>query len=98
MNHQAIYNTHPNVKSIDDGLGAFDENGNKVTIDKSKVESETKRLQAEFDLLEYARNRQREFNEKYPIGDQLDYIFHHVIEKWKTDIIQPVKDKFPKPT
>ena len=97
MNHEAIYNTHPNVESIDDGLGAFDENGNKVTIDESKVEEETKRLQAEFDALEYQRKRHREFSEKHPISDQLDYIFHHGIEKWKTDIVQPVKDKFPKP-
>ena len=34
----------------------------------------------------------------YPsYGDQLDYIFHHGLAKWKTDIVQPVKDKFPKP-
>ena len=34
----------------------------------------------------------------YPsTGDQLDYIFHNGVEAWKTDIIQPVKDKFPKP-
>ena len=97
MNHKAIYNTHPNVTSIDDALGAFDKDGKQVTIDQSKVEEETKRLQDEFESLEYARKRQREFNEKYPIGDQLDYIFHHGLAKWKTDIVQPVKDKFKKP-
>ena len=36
--------------------------------------------------------------EAYPaIGDQLDYIFHNGLEAWKTDIIQPIKDQFPKP-
>ena len=36
--------------------------------------------------------------EAYPsYGDQLDYIFHHGLEAWKTDIIQPIKDQFPKP-
>ena len=35
---------------------------------------------------------------EYPtIGDQLDYIFHNGLTKWKTDIIQPIKDKYPKP-
>ena len=35
---------------------------------------------------------------EYPsIENQLDYIFHNGIEKWKTDIVQPVKDKYPKP-
>ena len=31
-----------------------------------------------------------------PIPDQLDYIFHNGIEKWKTDMILPVKEKYPK--
>ena len=36
--------------------------------------------------------------EAYPaIGEQLDYIFHNGLEAWKTDIIQPIKDQFPKP-
>ena len=30
------------------------------------------------------------------IPDQLDYIFHNGIEKWKTDMILPVKEKYPK--
>ena len=35
----------------------------------------------------------------YPsIGEQLDYIYHHGIDKWKTDIIDPVKAKYPKPS
>ena len=33
-----------------------------------------------------------------PIGDQLDYIYHHGIDKWKTDIVDPVKAKYPKPS
>ena len=28
--------------------------------------------------------------------DQLDYIYHNGIEKWKTDIVDPVKSKYPK--
>ena len=42
----------------------------------------------------YIQKRQ----EAYPsYGEQLDYIFHHGLEAWKTDIIQPIKDQFPKP-
>jgi len=29
---------------------------------------------------------------------QLDYIYHNGIEKWKTDIVDPVKNKYPKPS
>ena len=33
----------------------------------------------------------------YPnIAEQLDYIYHNGIEAWKTDMIQPVKEQFPK--
>ena len=34
----------------------------------------------------------------YPsIQDQLDYIYHNGIAKWKSDMIKPVKDAHPKP-
>ena len=53
------------------------------------------KAQSDFDAQEYARNRVTE----YPAtGDQLDYIFHNGIAKWKTDMIAPVKAKYPKPS
>ena len=34
---------------------------------------------------------------EYPaITDQLDYIYHNGIDAWKTDMIDPVKTKYPK--
>lgn len=30
-------------------------------------------------------------------GAQLDYIYHNGIDKWKADIVDPVKQKYPKP-
>ncbi len=34
---------------------------------------------------------------EYPkLEDQLDYIYHNGITKWKSDMIKPVKDKHPK--
>jgi hypothetical protein len=34
---------------------------------------------------------------EYPkLEDQLDYIYHNGITKWKSDMIKPVKDKYPK--
>ena len=44
---------------------------------------------------EYARKRATEYPD---MGDQLDYIFHNGVAKWKTDIIEPVKTKYPKPS
>ncbi len=47
MNHQAIYNTHPDVVSIDDGKGATDASGNPVVLDQSLVDAEASRLEIE---------------------------------------------------
>ena len=44
MNHEAIYNTHPTVKRIEDVEGsvvAYDADGNTVTLDADAVASET---------------------------------------------------------
>lgn len=49
-------------------------------------------------LYEYNFGYIQKRQEAYPsYGEQLDYIFHHGLEAWKTDIIQPIKDQFPKP-
>ena len=54
-----------------------------------------KALQDNFDATQYQRNRAAE----YPNwGTQFDYIYHNGIDKWKTDIVDPVKAKYPKPS
>ncbi len=58
--------------------------------------SDLKKWYEEWENLQYQRNRKMEFDSKYPIADQMDYIFHHGVERWKTDIVQPIKNKFPK--
>lgn len=86
MNHNAIYALYPNVVTIDDGAGAFDKDGNKVEIDLSLIN-------AWVDPEVYKYKRQAE----YPsITDQLDYIYHNGVDAWKTDMIDPVKNKYPK--
>ena len=58
----------------------------------AEVSKKLEELQADYDAKQYQRDR------IYPdIGEQLDYIFHNGIEKWKTDIVQPIKNKYPKP-
>ena len=85
MNHKAIRAIYPQVVIVDDGTGAFDKDGNKVTIDESLVN-------AWVDPEAYKYKRAAE----YPsIADQLDKIFHNGIDEWK-ETIQAVKDKYPK--
>ena len=46
MNHQAIYNTHPNVLYIDDDV-SYDSNNQVVAIDQAAYEAELVRLEEE---------------------------------------------------
>ena len=46
MRHEAIYATHPTVVSVDDEAGAFDANGNQVTLDESLVAAKQAELEA----------------------------------------------------
>jgi len=92
MNHQAIYNTHPTARNIRDD-NVFDIDGNPVVIDQSLVDTETARLQAEWDATQYQRDRAPEYP---PIGDQLDALFHAGV--FPADMaakLQAVKDKYP---
>ena len=94
MNHQAIYNTHPNVKSIR-GNDPFDSEDNPVILDQAKVDAEVARLQAEQDSTQYQRDRAAAYA---PIGDQLDMRYHDLQDGTTTwaDHVADVKARFPK--
>lgn len=47
MNHYAIRRAYPNVVTIDDGTGAFDANGNQITLDQSLVDAAAAELVTE---------------------------------------------------
>ena len=76
------------------------ENPNGILIDltaeeitqKKTDEAKMAELQADYDALQYQRNRA----EEYPsIKDQLDKIYHSGIDEWKK-VIKATKDKYPK--
>lgn len=87
MNHKAIYALYPQAVTVSDVAGAFDANGNQVTIDMDAVN-------AWVDPNAYKASRASE----YPaIGDQLDALFHAgVFPAEMAAAIQAVKDKYPK--
>ena len=68
--------------------------GNPTNITNEQILAKQSELQADYDAKKYQRDRANE----YPsIVDQLDYIYHNGLTKWKADMITPVKDKYPKP-
>ena len=60
----------------------------------AEILAEREEFVAKMAATKYSRDRK----DAYPsIQDQLDYIYHNSITKWKSDMIKPVKDAHPKP-
>ena len=91
LDFEAIYKAYSNAVTIDDDTGVFDASGNSITIDQTLVNA----ARVELDKLNYQRQRAEEYPDW---GTQLDYIYHNGLDKWKTDIVDPVKTKYPKPS
>ena len=75
---------------------AREENMNPITIDDKKVEEEYKKLKAEYDALQYQRDRAT----RYPsIQEQLDMQYWDAVngtKKWQ-EAVAKVKTDNPKP-
>ena len=93
--HDAIYKAYPNEQlEIIDGKGIFKSDTSCTeyfSVDQSLVDA----ARVELDKLEYKYQRELEYPDW---KSQLDYIYHNGIDKWKTDIVDPVKAKYPKPS
>ena len=61
---------------------------------EAEVDAELIRLQAEYDAQAYARKRQAEYPD---MGTQFNKIYDDGIDAWKTDMVDPIKAKYPKP-
>jgi len=89
-NHEAIYKAYPNVETINDNEPIIDKYGDKIILDQAKIDAAAIEVEKE----RYWMHRQVHYPDW---GEQLDYIYHHGIDKWKTDIVDPIKKKYPKP-
>ncbi|MBT6650166.1 MAG: hypothetical protein HOB54_02225 [Flavobacteriales bacterium] len=95
MKDQAIYNTHPNVVEIINGTDCFDDNGNSVVLDDSKVAIELANLEAEYNAQDYARKRAIEYAS---LEEQADMKYWDSVNGTSTwvDHISAIKAKYPK--
>ena len=66
MNHKAVFTLYPTVVTVDDTAGAFDKDGNKVTIDMDAVN-------AWVDPEAYIPKRVKEYP---PLTDLADALYH----------------------
>jgi len=73
----------------------------KIASDFNKIEYRTHRKNGEYELKPAPDGGMKweKIGDGYPpIQEQLDYIYHYGVDSWKTDIIDPVKLKYPKPS
>jgi len=67
--------------------------GNPNNITSSQIKTKQTELQVEYDAQAYARNRQAEYPDW---GSQLNKIYDDGLTKWKSEMVDPVKAKWPK--
>ena len=84
------------LMSVDsDGGAVFSSTVSDFTVKYADAKTKYDSLIATWNTEEYARNRVSEYPDW---GTQLDYIYHNGLDKWKTDIVDPIKTKYPKPS
>ena len=97
LDHEAIYSAYSGtVVSIDDSAGAFDKDGNSVTLDAVKVAAARTSLDAAAAAIKYQSDRAAAYAS---IGDQLDMQYWDAVNgttTWK-DHVAKVKADHPKP-
>ena len=105
LDHEAIYKAYGDgVVTIDDGKGAFDSSGNKVTLDQAKIDAARVILNAEAAAIKYQTDRTTNGSTRYDsYGNQLDMIYKDLVAgkfdttgTWATHV-KAVKDANPKP-
>tara|TARA_R100000234_G_scaffold48927_1_gene29339 strand:+ start:245 stop:550 length:306 start_codon:yes stop_codon:yes gene_type:complete len=58
LDHEAIRKAYPNAVTIDDGTGAFDSNGNAISLTQSNIDAARVTLDAEAAAIAYKFTRQ----------------------------------------
>tara|TARA_R100000388_G_scaffold74821_1_gene54206 strand:+ start:620 stop:946 length:327 start_codon:yes stop_codon:yes gene_type:complete len=106
LDHEAVFKAYPTIVTYDDSFGLYgiDANGNKVTIEESKVAEAKTTLDAEAAAVKYKTDRTLFGSTRYaPTGEQLGMLYDDIIAG-KLDATgsfaahnKAVKDANPKP-
>ena len=105
LDHDAIRKAYPNAVSIDDGTGAYDKDGKKITLVQSKIDTARNELNTEAAKVKYKTDRTTNGSTKYDtLSNQLDMLYHDLVAgkldstgTWAKHI-KGVKDANPKPS
>ena len=100
LDHNAIWKAYEGVVTeIHDATGAFDKDGNQITLDQSKIDA----ARVELDKLQYRYDRVAGTTKYASFGDQLGMLYDDIVAgkldttgTWATHI-KAGKDANPKP-
>ena len=96
LDHEAIYKAYSNAVTVDDAAGAFDKDGNKITLVQSNIDAARTTINNEAAAIAYRGKRKEQYPE---IGDQLDDLYKQ--GAFSADMaakLKKVKDDNPKPS
>ena len=104
LDHKAIYKAYSGTVIGINAQGAWDSNGNLVSLDQSKIDAARVTLDAEAVANKYKTDRTTDGSTVYAsLGDQLDMLYKDIVAgkldttgTWATHI-KAVKDANPKP-
>ena len=57
LDHEAIRNAYPDVKTINDSTGAFDKDGKSVTLEQSKIDAARATIDSDYAKVKYKDDR-----------------------------------------
>jgi hypothetical protein len=90
----AIQSLRPNAEFTIKGNTIIWHDTNQTQPTDAEIETEITRLKTEYYANEYQRQRASE----YPSWQkQLEKIYDDGIDAWKTEMVDPIKAKYPKP-
>ena len=90
--NQAINNLNPSAQVSATGIDDITWHVGTPTS-KSDIEAEVSRIETEYTAQEYARNRAADYPD---MGEQFNKIYDDGVTKWKSEMVDPVKAKWPK--
>ena len=105
LDHEAIRKAYPDANYINDATGAFKQDGTKITLVQSDIDSARGTLDTEAAAVKYKTDRTTNGKTIYAtFGDQLDMLYADMLAgkldttgTWATHI-KAVKDANPKPS
>ena len=90
---RSLYGRDSYNKCTSEGIVIWRDGHETTAEETTAINAKIIELQAEYDAQEYARNRRVDYPD---MGEQFNKIYDDGLTKWKSEMVDPVKTKWPK--